>query len=154
MDKPNLDNENNDLIVKNSSISNNDIILLNTKDVGKQGEKIINTNHFLRELSELMEDEKFNRFFNKYMKDWIGIKSTVTYMRLYKEFKDKYEDINDEELDKNIVVFLLTRIMRNNDLRPASIKTIDDILEDDNLDFFNELERNIKNKNIILKLKN
>ena len=97
MDNPNI---NNDSIITNSSISNNDIILLNTKDVGKQGEKIINTNHFLRELSELMEDEKFNRFFNKYMKDWIGIKSTVTYMRLYKEFKDKYEDINDEELDK------------------------------------------------------
>ncbi len=88
------------------------------------------------------------------MNDWIGIKSTVTYMKLYNEFKNKYEDINDEELDKNIVVFLLTRIMRNKQLRPASIKTIDDILKDDNLDFFNELERNIKNKNIILKLKN
>ena len=39
--------------------------------------------------------------------------------------------------------------MRNNDLRPASIKTIDEILKDDNLDFFNELERKYKKIKIL-----
>ncbi len=38
--------------------------IINDKDsASMQGEKIINTNNFLRELSELMEDEKFNKFF-------------------------------------------------------------------------------------------
>lgn len=147
MDKQIVNFNNNEI----GNIPNN--IIYDKDKANIEGEKIINENNFLRELSELMEDEKFNRFFNKYMNDWIGIKSTITYMRLYDEFKNKYEDINDEELDKNIIVFLLTRIMRNKKLRPASIKTIDDILNDDNLDFFSELERNLKNKNEIFKLK-
>ena len=57
--------------------------------------------------------------------------------------EEKYKDINDEILNKNIIIFLLTRIMRNKQLRPISIKTIDEILENDNLNFFEELERKL-----------
>ena len=35
--------------------------------------------------------------------------------------------------------------MRNKQLRPLSIKTIDEILKNDNLDFFEELERKLDN---------
>ena len=77
------------------------------------------------------------------MNDWIGIKCTVTYMRLYKELKEKHKDIHNDVLDKNIIVFLLTRIMRNKQLRPVSIETIDEILKDDKLDFFEEIERKL-----------
>jgi len=92
-----------------------------------------------------MENEKFNNFFNKYMNDWIGIKSTVTYMKLYTELKNKYSEINDEELNKNIVVFLLTKIMRSKHLMTTSIKTIDDMFDNNKLDFFDEIEKKIIN---------
>jgi hypothetical protein len=115
------------------------------KTAMKTGDKILNENHFLRELSELMENEKFNNFFNKYMNDWIGIKSTVTYMKLYTELKNKYSEINDEELNKNIVVFLLTKIMRSKHLMTTSIKTIDDMFDNNKLDFFDEIEKKIIN---------
>ena len=124
----------------NNSIENTDAI--------NNGKKILEGNDFLKELSDLMENKKFKSFFNKYMNDFIGIKSTITYMKLYNELKKKYSDINDEELDKNIVVFLLTRIIRNRDLLPMSIKTIDEILMNDKLDFFQELERKIKLNNL------
>ena len=110
------------------------------------GDKILNNNHFLRELSELMENKKFRDFFNRYMDDWVGIKSTVTYMKLYSELKNKYSEINDEELNKNIVVFLLTKIMRNRDIMAASIKTIDEMYDNNKLDFFDEIEKKIIEK--------
>jgi len=124
---------------KKNSIVNN----INKKDALIKGDEILSGNDFLKDLSELMENDKFNIFFQKYMNDWIGIKCTVTYMRLYKELKEKHEDINNDVLDKNIIIFLLTRIMRNKQLRPISIKTIDEILENDKLDFFEELERKL-----------
>ena len=110
------------------------------------GDKILNNNHFLRELSELMENKKFRDFFNRYMDDWVGIKSTVTYMKIYSELKNKYSEINDEELNKNIVVFLLTKIMRNRDIMAASIKTIDEMFDNNKLDFFDEIEKKIIEK--------
>jgi len=122
------------------SEENSIVNILNKHEATIKGGEILSGNNFLRDLSELMENDKFNIFFQKYMNDWIGIKCTVTYMRLYKELKEKYKDINDEILNKNIIIFLLTRIMRNKQLRPISIKTIDEILENDNLDFFEELE--------------
>jgi len=126
-------------IVEENSIVN----ILNKQEAMIKGDEILGGNNFLKDLSELMENDKFNIFFQKYMNDWIGIKCTVTYMRLYKELKEKYKDINDEILNKNIIIFLLTRIMRNKKLRPISIKTIDEILENDNLNFFEELERKL-----------
>ena len=134
---------NNELI---SDLNNNKL------DIIEKGKKKINNNDFLKELTELMENKKFRNFFNKYMDDWIGIKCTVTYMKLYDELKKKYKEVNDEELDKNIIVFLLTKIMGNKELRPASIKTIDQLFENNKLDFLAELERNIKEN--ILQLEN
>ena len=127
-------------------INKKDALFIQQKEAAiKKGNKILNENHFLRELSELMENEKFNNFFNRYMNDWIGIKSTVTYMKLYTELKNKYSEINDEELNKNIVVFLLTKIMRNKHLMTSSIKTIDDMFDNNKLDFFDEIEKKIIN---------
>ena len=125
----------------NQSISN---LKIDTEDAIEKGKQKIDKNDFLKELSELMENKKFRDFFNKYMNDWMGIKSTVTYMKLYDELKKKYKELNDEELDKNIVVFLLTKIMSNKELLPASIKTIDQLFENNKLDFLEELERNIQ----------
>ena len=127
---------------------NNIVTIINKKDAIIKGNDILSGNDFFRDLSELMENDKFNLFFKKYMNDWIGIKCTVTYMRLYKELKEKHKDIHNDVLDKNIIVFLLTRIMRNKQLRPMTIKTIDEILEDDKLDFFEELERKISSYKI------
>lgn len=130
----------------NEIINTQDALMIHhEKTAIETGDKILNENHFLRELSELMENEKFNNFFNRYMNDWIGIKSTVTYMKLYTELKNKYSEINDEELNKNIVVFLLTKIMRNKHLMTSSIKTIDDMFDNNKLDFFDEIEKKIIN---------
>ena len=106
----------------------------------KEGEKRLENNEFFQDLCGLMENEQFKRFFDKHMGNWLDIKCSVTYMHLYKEFKERYETINDKELDNRIVVYLLSKIMRDKNLRPWSISTVDKMLTSRKVNFFKEFE--------------
>lgn len=113
------------------------------------GEKRIKENDFFKDLTDLMENEQFLNFYNKHMNNWMNIKSTVIYMRLYNEFKEKYKEIKDEDLDKNIIVYLLCKIMRDRQLRPLSINIVDNILQTGKSDYFKELETILNKKNLL-----
>ena len=116
-------------------------------DIGKNK---IKNNEFMRDLCELMENEKFLSFFKKYMSDWGTLKCTATYMRLYSEFKNKYKEVSGEDLNKHIMVFLLSKIMTDSTLRPFTIKTIEKVQEENSkLDFFQEFEYFLKDTQII-----
>ena len=134
--------------MESTALTTRNLELLNNTKIKLEGERKLQNNDFFRDLTDLMEDEKFIRFFNKWMCSWTDIKSTVIYMKLYNEFKDKYKEITDEELDKSIVVFILSHIMRSKDLRPFSIKTIDNYYEKGKRknDFFKDLESFLKKK--------
>jgi hypothetical protein len=95
----------------------------------EEGKRIVQNNEFLNDLSNLMENEEFKRFFDKHMTSWMDIKCTAIYMRLYSEFKDKYKSITDKELDRYVVVFLLRKIMSDRNLLPFSIKMVEKIQE-------------------------
>lgn len=120
--------------------------IINRDNSKIEGERMLNENEFFKDLVSLMENPEFKRFFKKHLCDWISVKSTITYMKLYDEFKKKYKKITDSELEDSIVVYLLSRIMRNNELRPFSIKTIDKMYEKGRIDFFEELENYIENR--------
>jgi hypothetical protein len=85
-----------------------------------------------------MENEQFVTFFKKHMSSWLDIKCSITYMHLYRKFKDKYKDLNNDELDNRLIVYLLSKIMRDNKLRPWSINAIDEMLQNKKVDFFKE----------------
>ena len=129
---------------ENNLIVNNDGL--------QEGKRILAENNFFQDLVKLMENEEFKTFFKKHMFDWSSVKSTVIYMKLYDEFKTKYKNITDSELQESIVVYLLCKIMRNKDLRTFSIKTIDDIYTKGRKDFFAELEDFIEKKTIKVRI--
>jgi hypothetical protein len=106
----------------------------------EEGNKIIENNEFLRDICELMENDTFKRFFNKHMSNWLDIKCSVTYMKLYDEFKKKYKKIKNDDLDKSIIIYLLTKIMKDKKLRPWSIQTVNKMFNDRKVKFFNEFE--------------
>ena len=105
-------------IVENQIITNKDNNIL-------EGERIFSENSFFKDLVELMENKQFKKFFRKHMSNWVDVKSSMIYMKLYDEFKKKYKKITKEELEESITVYLLCKLMRDKDLRPFSIKTID-----------------------------
>ena len=115
------------------------------------GQNKIANNDFFKELTELLEDDKFKNFYDKYMSNWLDIKCSITYMHLYKQFKIKYKELNNQELDKNLAVYLLSKIMSDKTLRPWSIKTVDRMLDNKKVNFFEEFE-NIMLANQQLKL--
>ena len=123
-------------------IINNDNIHQTLVNMGKDK---INNNDFMKDLSDLMENEQFSNFFKKYMTDWDTLKCTTIYMRLYSEFKDKYKEISGKKLDKHIIIYLLSKIMTDNILRPFTIETINKVQEENNkVDFFDEFEDFLK----------
>lgn len=134
-------------------VTNQFNVIKNKENLKKEGDKVLETNHFFQDLTELMEDEKFLKFFEKWMCSWSEIKSTVIYMKLYKEFKDKYREISNKELDKSITTFILCKIMRDKSLRSFSIKKIDQYYEkgiSKKKDFMKDLEVFLENKKKLL----
>lgn len=114
------------------------------------GKLKLTNNEFMKDLCDLMEDEKFLKFYKKYMMDWTSIKCTSIYMRLYSEFKTKYETISKDELDKNIIIFILSKIMTDSTLRPLSIEAVENIQETClKRDFFAEFEKMYNQKKLL-----
>ena len=124
------------------------IVTYNNSETQEEGKKLAEGNEFFRELSSLMENKDFRNFFNKYMSTSLEMKCTAVYMRLYKEFKEKYKEITDEELDRYTVIYLLYKVMSDGKLRKGSIETCVKILEENNkTEFWSEFEQlMIKNK--------
>jgi hypothetical protein len=108
----------------------------------KKGEEIIETNNFFRDLSEIMEDEKFSKFFNKYFIDSNEVKVTMVYMKLYNAFRQKWKDISSEQLDKRINTFLIWKIMKDRNTSRFAIHTVMEHLDKPkNVDIFEELKQ-------------
>ena len=62
-------------------------------------------------------------------------------MTLYNEFKNKWKELNDSELDKRINIFLLWKIMRNNgNTNKFAIQTVLKKLQNPNNSIFDELK--------------
>jgi len=108
----------------------------------KKGEEIIETNDFFRDLSEIMEDEKFSKFFNRYFIDSNEVKVTMVYMKLYNAFRQKWKDISSEQLDKRINTFLIWKIMKDRNTSRFAIHTVMEHLDKPkNVDIFEELKQ-------------
>tara|TARA_B100000900_G_C20589842_1_gene721164 strand:+ start:780 stop:1229 length:450 start_codon:yes stop_codon:yes gene_type:complete len=133
---------------QNNNDKNNSIVNIQTSLVIKEkGCEIKLNNDFFNDLSKIMENSEFNSFFKKYMTDWQDVKAVIVYMKLYSEFKKKYETLNNEKLDSDIVVFLLQKIMQDKEARPFAIETVNKIYENKRVTFFKEFEKFLKNKN-------
>ena len=112
----------------------------NLNNAIKEGEKKLENNEFFQDLCGLMQNEQFKRFFDKHMASLTDIKCSVTYMHLYNQFKTKYKELNNNELEEELAVYLLSKIMRDKTLRPWSISTVDKMLTSHKVDFFDEFE--------------
>ena len=106
-----------------------------------KGKEIIETNDFFRDLSDIMEDEKFSTFFNKYFIDSNEVKVTMIYMKLYNAFRQKWKDLSSEQLDKRINTFLIWKIMKDRDTSKFAIHTVMEHLDKPkNVDILEELK--------------
>jgi hypothetical protein len=106
----------------------NALIINNINNIIKKenGLELIKNNEFFKDLSDIMSDDKFKTFFNKYFKTMDEIKTTVIYMKLYDALREKYKTLSGEELSKCLNVYLIHHAMTDNKLRN---KVIDSTLK-------------------------
>jgi hypothetical protein len=118
------------------------------------GGKLLDNNEFFKDLANIMENETFRNFFQKYFYNSTESKITIIYMTLYDEFKTKWKKLNDTELDKRINIFLLWRLMKDRKTNKFAIETVLKKMENpNNTDIFDEMKQFIQITDTTLKLK-
>ena len=87
----------------------NAITKINSNNMTDKGEELIEKNEFFRDLSELMENEKYTKFFDKYFKNMTESKITLVYMKLYNVLTGGgKEDISNFKGDQLLQLFVIT----------------------------------------------
>ena len=121
--------------------------------VESEGMKLVENNDFFRDLSEVMSDEKVQRFFDKYFKNFEEIKSTVIYMKLFRLFQQRYKDVSQEELSKYVNIYLLHQVMTEKDIRRTLITATMDHLNNNRLPILNLTPDILKKRKKEMRLK-
>ncbi len=136
--------------------NNTQIITKNDSfEVLEQGGIVLSEHDFYRDLSEIMENEKFSNFFDKYFTSMSEIKISVVYMKLYQEFKKTWKKMTDNELDKRINTFLLWKLMKDREINRFTLYTVLKHLDDPKkVDIIDEMKQFIEISDKTMKLKN
>ena len=129
-----------DLVVKNNQVDFVKDKKLETF-IKKEGKQIYDKNTFLKDLHNMMQNEQFREFYDKYYKDWGEIKVMMMYMKLYENIETEYLKKYNEKISKEMIMYIIREIIRNNDTRQFTLKK------------FKEFEEGINNKNKQIKNK-
>ena len=93
--------------------------------------EILLNNPFYNDLGKIMENPEFKAFFDKYFSDKHEIKSTVLYMKLYREIQIKYKDKMGEEIDRLTTIHFINCIMTDPSLRRTVVGAISNHYSDE-----------------------
>ena len=108
--------------MESSLITRSDSFKIN--EIKKKGEEILDNHEFLSELAEVMEDEKCAKFFQKYFTSISESKISLVYIKLYDEFKKKWKELTDKELDKRVNIYLLWKMMKDGNRNRLALHTV------------------------------
>tara|TARA_A100001015_G_C14603726_1_gene561460 strand:+ start:121 stop:591 length:471 start_codon:yes stop_codon:yes gene_type:complete len=106
----------------------------------ESGKNIMENNDFFNDLSELMENPRFLNFYNKYLYNTNEIKTTMIYMKLYENIKNKYKEFTDKDLNKYVNIFLLHQIMTKSRLRRIAIDSTLKHLDNNKINIFKDVD--------------
>lgn len=68
-------------------------------------------------------------------------KISIVYMKLYQEFKTKWKELTDTELDKRINTYLLWKMMRDSETNRFALHTVLNHMENPkNKDLFEDIK--------------
>jgi hypothetical protein len=141
-----------------SNFQSNQIVLNNTEEKVKniiinKGKTILTENPFFNDLENIMADDHFRTFYNKYFKDFSDVKIVTLYMKLYETIQIEYKEINNCEIDKELLAYMIKELMSDNNSRKHIIESFDNYMNNKNtknkrfiLDIFKNIKE-IKNDN-------
>ena len=120
------------------------------KNIMKKGKIILKENDFFNDLDYIMSDDNFRIFYDKYFKDFSDVKIVLLYMKLYETIQKEYFEINNKEIEKELLAYIIKELMCDNFTRKNIMKSFNEYENNNNpkdkrfiLDIFNK-KNNIK----------
>ena len=95
-----------------------------------ESNEILLNNPFYNDLGKLMENSEFKIFFDKYFSNRQDIRSTVLYMKLYREIQIKYKAKKGKDIDRIATLHFINYIMNDPSLRRTVVGAITDHYSD------------------------
>lgn len=138
--------ENNKIIISDKPINNENFKI----NIIKKGEITLKENDFFKDLDNIMRDDSFRIFYDKYFKEISDVKIVLLYMKLYETIQKEYFEINHKEIEKEVLAYIIKELMSDNFTRKIIINSFTEYENNNNpkdkryiLDIFNK-KNNIK----------
>lgn len=127
-----------------------EIGVMNEKKCIEKGEIILKENDFFNDLDYIMSNDNFRLFYDKYFKDFSDVKVVLLYMKLYETIQKEYFEINNKEIEKESLAYIIKELMSDNFTRKIIMRSFIEYEKNNNpknkrfiLDIFNK-KNNIK----------
>lgn len=90
-------------------------------------------NPFFHDFINIMQNEEFDAFYKTYFQSWSDIQTMVFYMKLYKAVEYGYQQQYQEPINKELMIFVLHRIVTTQELRKEAMTIFNNLKETDDL---------------------
>tara|TARA_B000000475_G_C15818596_1_gene374744 strand:+ start:95 stop:421 length:327 start_codon:yes stop_codon:yes gene_type:complete len=84
--------------------------------------EIYKKNNFFHDLYELMNNDIFKKFYNKYFNNWIDINTTIMYFKTYETLEYLFYCKYKRQIQKDEMDFLLEKIFKNKYSRQLALE--------------------------------
>lgn len=112
-------------LLKYIKMENN--LILDIKNSNYQeGKLIYKENEFMRDLYDMMSNERFRIFVDKYLNEWNSIKSVIMFIKLFETIEYEYFQKFNETISKELMLVTLKKLFEDRDLRKLILKSYDD----------------------------
>ena len=109
--------------LKNNNVVNNII---------NEGKIILQENNFFNDLENIMNNNEFRIFYDKYFKDFTDTKIVLLYMKLYETLQIEYKEKNGCEIEKEVLAYIMKELMTDNTSRKNIVEAFNNYTENKN----------------------
>ena len=97
----------------------------NNNNIFNEGNKIYEENNFLKDLYNMMNDNNFRIFVNKYLDKWDNIKNIILFIKLFETIEKEYFKIFNKNISKQEMLYSIKHLFLDNNLRKVILKSYD-----------------------------
>lgn len=97
----------------------------NNQNIINEGNKIYEENDFLRDLYNMMNDNNFRVFVNKYLDKWDNIKNIILFIKLFETIEKEYYQIFKKKISKQKMLYSIKHLFANKELRKVILESYD-----------------------------
>lgn len=108
--------------IKKKSPKNTDI----HKYLEKEGQKRMKKNNFFKDLDEIMNDEQFRGFMDKYSRQWGELETILMYVKLYDTIEKEYMNKYNKPISRKVIIGLIMEMMSNGETRSVIARSYND----------------------------